>query len=181
MNFKKIFWGIMLTMALLIGNCSAAAAPRGISEGTDDLENIQEWSLEKTGRVSKGKKVKYPWIAVEIESYQSITSIFSDLPEIQKIYLDGHELRYAPSNLRGDLKGDCCSFYVQVAKGKHTLKVKAKKHSAVSIKFKVKKSNMRDNLGNRTKGQSPEEAAVYYFTLTLKKFGRELELERQYD
>lgn len=201
---KKKIWVFavctLCTLALLTGCASSAGTgqessssvsseeqdngntPRILKKITKSIKEVQEELAEPTPTPKKKKrkkKKKKPWIAVQVEFYNSISTIFTEMPEIGDLYLDGVPLDYACRDLEGNERDDYMSAYTRVTKGYHELELTVDGFDPLCVEFLVDESTMYDGYGDATKGRKKSRAAEYYFNCTLKRFGKKIVLEQK--
>lgn len=153
------------------------------SDVSDDVEEPTPTPKKKKKKKKKKQSLQSNecWVGVEVQFYNTISTIFAEMPEIGDLYLDGRLLDYQMSDLDGNERDDYMMAYVKVTKGEHELEIPVEGFDdPVCAKFTVEDSNMYDLYGDDTKGRKKSSAAVYYFKCTLKRFGHKIDFEEKY-
>lgn len=144
---------------------------------TIEVQQNRKNSVKNTNKKKAAKKKKSKcWIFVQVELWQGITAVFSEMPEIEDIYIDNKKIDYVNEDIDGNESPAYYSSYLKVSKGYHQLKLHISDGEELSSVIKVDNSTMFCSTGDYTNGKSMEDAAVYFFDCTLKKFGKEMEL-----
>ena len=144
---------------------------------TIEVQQNRKNSVKNTNKKKAAKKKKSKcWIFVQVELWQGITAVFSEMPEIEDIYIDNKKIDYVNEDIDGNESPAYYSSYFKVSKGYHQLTLHISDGEELSSVIKVDNSTMFCSTGDYTNGKSMEDAAVYFFDCTLKKFGKEMEL-----